>query len=58
MKNTNRSLRQMEYVTAGKKRYTFHTSFTKKDTIIKNIEVIVACIIAFTAGVGMYQLLQ
>lgn len=57
MKNTNRT-RPLEYVTAGKKRYTFHTSFSKKDNIIRNIEISVACVVAFITGIGVYELFQ
>lgn len=59
MKNTNRT-KPLEYVTAtaGKKRYTFHTSFSKKDNIIRNIEIGVACVVAFIAGIGVYELFQ
>lgn len=57
MEETNRTMNDLEYVTAGKKRYAFHSSFAKKDSIISNIEIIVACIIAFISGLGIYGLL-
>lgn len=34
-----------------------HLSFRKKDTIIRNIEIIVACIVAFIVGWGVYGVL-
>jgi hypothetical protein len=57
MKNINRNFRNLEYVTAGRKRYNYHFSFAKKDALIRNIEIIVACIIALIAGIGVYNIL-
>jgi len=58
MKNTspNSTFDHAEYVTAGKKKYTQHHSFKKKDAIITYIEVIGALAIALFAGVGIYQI--
>lgn len=39
-------------------RFAYHTSMKKKNAIIKNIEIIVACIVAFIAGSGMYELFK
>ena len=57
MKNMNRNFQKLEYVTAGKKRYNYHFSFSKKDNLIRNIEIIVACVIALIAGIGVYNIL-
>ncbi|RZJ75655.1 MAG: hypothetical protein EOO45_04905 [Flavobacterium sp.] len=59
MKNsiTNDNFTQMQYVPAGKRRFNHHFSFRKKDNIIKNIEIIVACIVAFIVGIGVYNVL-
>ena len=57
MKNTSpNSTFSAEYVSAGKKKYTQHHSFKKKDAIITYIEVIGALAIALFAGVGIYQI--
>lgn len=55
MKNTpNSRMNHVQFATAGKKKYVYHFSFSKKDAIIRNIEIIVACIIALIVGVGVY----
>lgn len=56
MKNTspNSAFNQVEYASAGKKKYNQHFSFKKKDTIITYIEVVGALAIAIFAGVGIY----
>lgn len=40
------------------KRHGHYVAFSKKDNIIRNLEVIVACIIAFVAGLGVYGILN
>lgn len=58
MKNTSKYLHRLEYVAAGKNRFKFHSSFYKKDIIIKNLEIIIMCIVAFIAGIGIYNTTQ
>lgn len=38
-----------------KKRFKSYAAFSKKDTIIKNLEIIVACVVAFIVGFGLYN---
>lgn len=40
-----------------KDRKQAYLSFRKKDNIIRNIEIIVACIVAFIVGWGVYGVL-
>ncbi len=40
-----------------KKKYSHYFSFRKKDTIIRNIEIIVGIIVAAIVAVGVYGLL-
>lgn len=42
----------------GRKKYKWHFNFAKKDNTIRNIEIAVACIVAFIAGSGIYGLLS
>lgn len=53
MKNT-----RLQLVTAGKNKQAYQFAFKKKDAIMRNIQIIVACIIAFVAGTGLYQILK
>lgn len=39
--------------TAVKKRYSYAYAFEKKNAIIRNIEIIVACVVAFIIGMGV-----
>jgi hypothetical protein len=39
----------------GRKRFKSYVTFTKKDTIIKNLEIIVASAVAFIVGFGLYN---
>lgn len=57
MKNKHKPMRNLEYVAVGKKRYNYHFSFSKKDAVIRNIEIIIACIIAFMVVAGLYNVL-
>lgn len=34
-----------------------HLSFRRKDSIIRNIEITVACIVAFMVGMGLYGII-
>jgi len=43
-------------LTGAGKRDAHYSAFYKKDSIIKNIEIIVACVTAFIAGIGLYEL--
>lgn len=58
MKNTspNSTFGHAEYATAGKKKYTQHYSFKRKDAIITYIEIIGATAIALFAAAGIYQI--
>ena len=40
--------------TERRKKFAWHFAFAKKDGIIRNLEIIIACVIAFVAGAGMY----
>lgn len=53
-KNMHYTYGEAQYVATGKKKYSHYFSFAKKDNIIRNIEIIVACVIAFIAGTGVY----
>lgn len=56
MKNTplNTKFQNVEYATVGKKRFPEHFSIAKKNTIIRNIEIIVTFAIVLIAGAGIY----
>ncbi|WP_165764559.1 hypothetical protein [Flavobacterium cyanobacteriorum] len=54
----NSTPQQLLFNRKDNKRFAFHASMKKKNTIIKNIEIIVACIVAFIAGTGMYELFK
>lgn len=56
MKNKHKSFRDLEYVAAGKKRYNFHFSFSKKDVAIRYIEIVAGCIVAFIVIYGLYKI--
>lgn len=60
MKNAspNKRFNELEYVTAGKKKYTPHFSLAKKDSIIKKIEIIVIAVVVIIAGTGIYGLIN
>jgi hypothetical protein len=58
MKNISKDYSSVQYAAAGKRGYAAHYSFTKKNNIIRNIEIIVACVIAVIAGTGLYELFQ
>lgn len=53
MRNT-----RLQFVTAGKNRQAYQFAFKRKDAIMRNIQVIIACIIAFVAGTGLYEILK
>ncbi len=44
--------------TTGAKVKQAQISLKRKDAVIKNIEIIVACIVAFVAGSGIYEILK
>ena len=46
------------FATTGKKKNAYHFSFSRKNAIIRNIEIIVACIVAFIVGTGVYDMFQ
>jgi hypothetical protein len=48
---------RLEAVTESENEYTHYSAFKKKDAAVRNIEIIVACVIAFMAGMGIYQVL-
>lgn len=48
---------RLEAIADGRNRYSHYLSFKKKDEVVKNIEIIVACLVAFMAGIGIYQVL-
>lgn len=60
MKNTspNKGFNELEYVTAGKKKFAPHFSFAKKDGIIKKIEIIGVVVVAVIAATGIYGLIN
>lgn len=41
-------------LTKKRKKHVYRFSFSSRDNIIRNIEIIVACIVAFIVGVGVY----
>lgn len=47
---------KVEYVTVGKKRFQEHFSIAKKNTIIRNIEIVIVFAIVLIAGTGIYRL--
>lgn len=49
---------RVQYAAAGKKKFIHYMSFKKKDAIIRNIEIIVACVVAFVVGTGLYNILK
>jgi hypothetical protein len=51
----NISFKQLQYAAAGK-RYPYHFTFNKKDSIIRNIEITVVFIVLCIAGAGLYDL--
>jgi hypothetical protein len=51
------SAKRLQYAVAGR-RYTQNVELGKKNSIIRNIEIIVACVVAFMAGTGMYELFK
>ncbi len=53
MKNT-----RLQLVTAGKNKQAYQFAFKRKDAIMRNIQIIIACIIAFVAGSGLYEILK
>ncbi len=56
MKNNSSIYTAPDYTAPALKRHRHYTAFSKKDTIIRNLEVIIACVIAFIAGAGVYGL--
>lgn len=56
MKGKVKKLR-LEAATAGKKKYSHYFSFKKKDNTVRNLELLVACVIVFMAGMGIYEAL-
>lgn len=40
--------------TERRRKFAWHFAFAKKDGIIRNLEIVIACVIAFIAGAGMY----
>ena len=53
MKSTFRKrVRHVQLVTAGKSKNVYHVAFQKKDSIIRYIEIIAVCAIAFIIGAG------
>ncbi|MCR5862953.1 hypothetical protein LRS05_12765 [Flavobacterium sp. J372] len=48
---------RLEAVTGSENKYAHYSAFKKKDAAVRNIEIIVACVIAFMAGMGIYQVL-
>lgn len=56
MEEMNKSVR-FEAVASGKKKYVHYLSFKRKDEAVRNIEIIIVCVIAFIAGMGIYQVL-
>lgn len=56
MKNMplNTKFENVEYATVGKRKFPEHYSIAKKNTIIRNIEIIVTFAIVLIAGAGIY----
>ncbi|RDI06935.1 hypothetical protein [Flavobacterium sp. AG291] len=53
MKNTfKKGVRRVQLVTAGKSKNVYHLAFQKKNSIIRYIEIIAVCAIAFIMGAG------
>ncbi|PZR19438.1 MAG: hypothetical protein DI539_13925 [Flavobacterium psychrophilum] len=53
MKNTlKKGVRHVQLVTAGKSKNVYQVAFQKKDSIIRYIEIIAVCTIAFIIGAG------
>lgn len=56
MKNT--APKRLQFATASKRRPAFDYAFNRKSAIIRNIEIIIACLIAFIAGSGLYEVFK
>lgn len=56
MKNINEKFESAEYITAGKKR-NIHAPIITKDSIAKNLEIIIISIMAFIVGLAVHSLL-
>lgn len=55
MKNRpNSNMNHVQFATVSKRKYVHHFAFAKKDAIIRNIEIIVACTVALIVGTGIY----
>lgn len=55
MKNPDKTTSTIQYPSGGSKKYRYPVDFDRKNTIIRNIEITVACVVAFIAGIGLYE---